>query len=290
MNRAAPASMRLRDAAVLVVVAFMWATNNVGAHIASKETHPIIAAGVRFLCVGLLLIPWLRIDKALRPAMMRIALISGPLHFGLLYMGFSMTPNIGAMTVVIQMWVPIATLIAIPLLGEYPTRQEVIGLCVAFAGILIMSLDPHLVDDWRAALMCFGACLCWGTNVVLARRTPQLGGLAIQGWMSLFTGPVLLLAAAILVPAQVAAIPHLSWTFWGITAFAIFGSSLVGNVMMYEVVRRYRVSQSTPLLLLASPFALISGVLILGERIGVQEMIGGAITLGGILLILRSRA
>jgi O-acetylserine/cysteine efflux transporter len=279
-----------KEIALLLMVAFMWATNNIGAHLVGQMTHPVTAAGVRFVITALCLLPWLRIDRALVPVMIIISLISGPIHFGLLYIGFSLTNNIGAMTVVMQLWVPLATIFAIPLLSEKPSVREAIGLVIAFAGILIMCFDPHLLDDWRAALLCFAACNCWALSVVMTRRIGSLSGLSIQAWMAAFAGPLMLLAGGIAAPASISSIPALPPLFWLLSFFAAIGSGVLGNVLVFNIVRRFPVSQVTPVLLTAPVFALVAGMALLGEKVGVQEALGGAITLAAILFIVRGRA
>jgi O-acetylserine/cysteine efflux transporter len=282
--------MGWRTALILLLVAFMWGSNNVAAHLLSLETHPLIAGGLRFTITAVLLLPWLRVPRAHLPMVLLIALIAGPVHFGLIYMGLGRSANIGALTVVMQMWVPISTLLAILLLHEYPTKRQALGLALAMIGILVMCFDPHLIDDAPAALMCFGATSCWALTMVLTRRAGVLSGLTLQAWMAVLSGPLLLAAGYFAKPTDINAILNVSPLYWLLTFYAVIGSGLIGNVMVFNTVRRHSVAQTTPLLLCAPIFAMICGAVFLQEKFGTQELLGAALVLVAVLIIVRDKS
>ncbi len=282
-------SLGWREIALLLMVAFMWGSNNVGAHVATQITNPLLAAAIRFFLTTLMLLPWLRIERAQWGKMALIALIAGPLHFGLLYKGFSMSNNVGALTVVMQMWVPISTILAIFLLHERPTTQQVVGLLLAFLGILVMCFDPHLLDELDAALFCLSATSGWGLIMVLIRRAGVLSGLSIQAWMALFTAPALFAASWFVTPHDVTTIATLPLKFWLLTLYAVIGASILGNAVVFNIVRRHTMAQTTPVLLSAPIFALICGVIFVGEKVGTQELLGAALVLASVIIIVRGR-
>jgi O-acetylserine/cysteine efflux transporter len=288
MTKATTPPLDWRNTLLLLLVAFLWGSNNVAAHVISQESHPLMAGGLRFSITALLLLPWLRVPRAHLLLILPIALIAGPLHFSLIYMGLGHSDNVGALTVVMQMWVPISTLLAILLLHEKPTRQQAIGLGLAMIGVVIMCFDPHLVDDALSALMCFGATCCWALTIVLTRRAAVLSGLALQAWMALLTGPLLMLFGWLAKPVGFSTILHFSPLYWLLTAFAVFGSGIFGNVMVFNIVRRYNVAQTTPLLLCAPIFAMICGAVFIQEKFGVQELFGAALVLAAVLIIVKS--
>jgi O-acetylserine/cysteine efflux transporter len=290
MTKATTPPLGWRTALILVSVAFMWGSNNVAAHLLSRESHPLIAAGLRFIFTALLLLPWLHVPRAHLPKVLLIAAIAGPVHFTLIYMGLARSANIGALTVVMQMWVPISTLLAILLLHEYPTKRQALGLGLAMIGILVMCFDPHLIDDAPAALMCFGATCCWGLTMVLTRRAGVLSGLTLQAWMALLTGPLLFAVGFLVQPIDLKSILDFSPRYWLLTFYAVFGSGVIGNVMVFNTVRRHSVAQTTPLLLCAPIFAMICGAIFLHEKFGAQELFGAALVLTAILIIVRDKA
>jgi O-acetylserine/cysteine efflux transporter len=277
----------LQGVALLLMVAFMWGSNNVAAHLVTQESNPLIAAGLRFVITTAILFPWLRIPRAQLRPMLLIALVAGPLHFGLLYTGFSRSHNIGALTVVGQMWVPISTILAVFVLHEKLNRRQNLGLLCAMVGILIMCFDPHLLDDLDAALFTLGATSCWAVTMVLTRRGGGLNGLSLQAWMALLTGPVLLLAGWLANPAGFADLQNVSTRYWVLTLYGAIGSGILGNAVVFNMLRKHTVVQTTPVLLSTPIFALVCGMIFLGERLGLQEMLGAALVLASVLIIVR---
>jgi O-acetylserine/cysteine efflux transporter len=290
MSEALPPPLAWRTAATLVLIAFMWGSNNVAAHVVGQESHPLVAGGLRFIITALLLLPWLKVPKHHRRSVLLIATIAGPVHFGLLYMGISLSHNIGALAVVMQMWVPVSTLLAIVLLREYPTRQQVVGLGLALLGIGVMCFDPHLIDDAPAAFLCFCATLCWSLTMVLTRRAAVISGLSLQAWMAALTGPTLFFVGAMAQPVDLATIMHFTPRYWLLTLYGAIGSGVIGNVLVFNIVRRHSVAQTTPLLLSMPVFAMICGTIFLQEQFGLQEICGAALVLAAIVVIVRRRA
>jgi O-acetylserine/cysteine efflux transporter len=289
MTKAITPPLGWRTALILVSIAFIWGSNNVAAHKLSYESHPLIAGGLRFTFTALLLLPWLKVPRAHLPIVLLIAIIAGPVHFSLVYMGLGRSANIGALTVVMQMWVPISTVLAILLLREYPTKRQTLGLTLAMIGILVMCFDPHLIDDAPAALMCLGAAFCWGLTMVLTRRAGVLSGLTLQAWMALLTGPLLIVAGCLAKPIDLNIVLNFSPLYWLLTLYAVIGSGVLGNVMVFNIVRRHSVAQTTPLLLCAPIFAMICGAIFLQEKFGAQELLGAALVLAAVLIIVRDR-
>ncbi len=289
MTQAVPA-LRARDIILLLLVAAMWGSNNVAAHLVSQEINPLIAAGIRFVITTAVLLPWLAIPRRQLPAMLLVALIAGPVHFGLIYSGFAQSNNIGALTVVMQMWVPISTVLAIFMLHEKLNYRQALGLACALIGIVIMCFDPHLLDDLHATWLSLGGTACWALTMALVRRVGTFNGLSLQAWMALLSGPLLLLAGNIVDPLNLSALTSLSLPFWLLTLFAVFGSGIFANATVFNIVRKYSVSQTTPVLLCAPIFAMICGVVFVGEKIGVQEIAGATLVLASVLIIVRDRA
>ena len=62
-------------------------------------------------------------------------------------------------------------------------------------------------------------------------------------------------------------------------------ASLVGHGLLYWLVQRHPVSEVTPYLLMAPIVAITLGVLVWGDKPGPKLIIGGAMVLGGVLIV-----
>ncbi|MEO0961393.1 MAG: DMT family transporter, partial [Pseudomonadota bacterium] len=72
---------------------------------------------------------------------------------------------------------------------------------------------------------------------------------------------------------------------WGGIIYVAFASSLVGHAGIYWLLQRYEVSQTAPYTLLAPLFTVTFGVWLLGDLLTERMIIGGLITLAGVLII-----
>ena len=106
-----------------------------------------------------------------------------------------------------------------------------------------------------------------------------------QGWMAVVSLLPLLAISAVVEPGGFAALRSASWIGWFGAAYAAFASSLLGHGLYYVLVQRHPVAQVTPWLLLSPVMAVLLGVWVYGDRPGPQLWIGGAMVLGGVLLI-----
>jgi O-acetylserine/cysteine efflux transporter len=112
-----------------------------------------------------------------------------------------------------------------------------------------------------------------------------------QGWTAIIGLVPLLVISLWLEPNGLTALHEASWIGWCGAAYSALFASLLGHGLYYVLVQRHPVAQVTPWLLLAPVGAIVLGLLFYGDRPGPQLWIGGAMVLGGVLLIaLRARA
>ena len=95
----------------------------------------------------------------------------------------------------------------------------------------------------------------------------------------------LLAISAILEPGAMAKLPSVSWVGWGGALYAAFVSSLLGHGLYYLLIQRHPVAQVTPWLLLVPVLAMGLGIAFWGDRPGPRLLLGGAMVLGGVLII-----
>ncbi len=278
--------MPLRDTLLALFVASMWGTNNIAAKVAMADVPALMSGGIRFAISAVFLLPWLRVSRADLKKILPIAVMSGPLHFGFLYSGFGRSHHIGAMAVVTLLWVPLTTLLAMAVLKENPTHRQIAGLIVAFGGVLVMGFQPALFQEFDAFLLCFGAAVCWCTAVILTRRAGTLPGISIQAWMALITSPSLIIASQLTREHAVSSVYHAGHVFWTMTLFGAIGSSMIGNVVMFNLVRRNPVARVTPLLLLTPIISMVAGAIFLHQYVSIQEILGAALTLLGAFVLI----
>jgi O-acetylserine/cysteine efflux transporter len=277
--------MPLKDILILVCVALSWGGGNVAATKIVHDMPPIWAAIIRFFITALILLPYLRLPRVRLKALLPIAIASGPFHFAFLYTAFSMTTNAGAMTVGGQLWVAFATILSVVFLKEHLSRNQTLGLLLAFSGVVVIAADPYILNDLDALMVTICASFCWGTSAFLARRAGDIPGLTVQAWMAMLTWIFLLPMSFLRETGQIAHLMSASLSTWGLMLFLVFAAGIFGNVMMFQMVRKYQVTQTTPFLLLTPVFAQIFGFIFLNEVITLKIILGTVVTLSGVMVL-----
>ena len=96
-----------------------WAGNFLTSKLALLEFPPLLFTGLRLCLLALLLAPLLKRPPSDQwPRLIAVALCNGVLHFGTSFWALSLSKTIASPAIVMQSYVPMATLLAWWLLGE----------------------------------------------------------------------------------------------------------------------------------------------------------------------------
>jgi O-acetylserine/cysteine efflux transporter len=156
---------------------------------------------------------------------------------------------------------------------------------VSFGGVLVLGFDPLVLREPASLLLMLVSAVFLATGTVLMRRLSGLDMFSQQGWTAIFGVLPLLALSAWLEPGGFAGLRDATWIGWGGAAYSAIGSSLLGHGLYYVLVQKHPVAQVTPWLLLSPVLAVLLGIWFYGDQPGPQLWIGGAMVLGGVLLI-----
>jgi O-acetylserine/cysteine efflux transporter len=190
-----------------------------------------------------------------------------------------------------QSYVPMAAVLAWWWLGERFAWRTGLAIATSFAGVLVLGFDPLVLQRPAALVLMLVSAFFLAAGTVLMRPLKGLGMVSQQGWTAIIGLVPLLALSLFLEPHGFDALRHASWIGWGGAAYSALFASLLGHGLYYVLVQRHPVARVTPWLLLAPVGAIVLGLLFYGDRPGPQLWLGGAMVLGGVLLIaLRARA
>ncbi|MCA1778150.1 MAG: DMT family transporter [Xanthomonadaceae bacterium] len=276
----------------LLLICLIWAGNFIAAAIAVDELQPITFTLLRFAVVLALLFPFIRVPQRGQWLNLLVACwCMGALHFGLVFIALSRSTDISSIAILMQIYVPFSTLLAVVVLGERIGWRTTSAIALAFAGVLVVGFDPLVLTqlDVLALVLCSALLLAIGT--VFMRRVKGVGLFSFQGWNALLA--ILPLAAmAWLLESPADSIAGLEWSSTVVPAllYSSIGASIIGHGTFYWLVQRHEVNTVTPYLLLVPILAVLLGVLVWGDRPGPRVQIGGAMIIGGVLWVtLRAR-
>jgi O-acetylserine/cysteine efflux transporter len=278
--------LRGRDLALVGIICLAWAGNFLTSAFALREIPPFLFTAVRLAMLAVLLVAFVkRPRRGQWPLLVAVALSNGVLHFGLSFWALRMAGDLASPAIVMQSYVPMAALLAWWWLGERFGWRTGLAIGVSFAGVLVLGFDPIVLDQPASVLVMLVSALFLAIGTVLMRRLDGLDMLSQQGWTAIIGVLPLLLLSAVFEPGSFVALRNASWIGWGGALYAALVASLLGHGLYYVLVQRHPVARVTPWLLLAPLLAVGLGVLFWGDRPGSQLWLGGAMVLGGVLLI-----
>ncbi len=280
------AGLHGRDLALVGIVCLAWAGNFLTSKLALREFPPLLFTGLRLCLLAILLTRFIK-----RPApgqwsrLAAVALCNGVLHFGLSFWALSLSATIASPAIVMQSYVPMATLLAWWFLGERVHWRTGTAIAVSFLGVLVLGFDPAVLHNPAALLLMLASAVFLAIGTVLMRGLRGMDLFSQQGWTAVIGVGPLLLASWAIEPHPLQEIASASWIAWFGVAYAAIAASLVGHGIYYVLMQRHPVAQVTPYLLAAPLLATVLGIWLLHDQVGIRLWIGGAMVLGGVLAI-----
>jgi O-acetylserine/cysteine efflux transporter len=275
-------SLAWPEIAAIAAIALIWGVNNAASKVATDVLPPLLMGGLRFAIAGVFLVWFVRPPFPNLKSLALLVLFGGPIHFGLVYLGFWMAQDLSPYSVALQLWIPFTALFAFLLLGEHLSRLAIAGLLVAFAGVAFMTLDPHAVRDWAAIAVGIAASAAWALTTVIARRTTKVAPLKMQGLLALVAAPSLLLGSWLFESAQGEAIAAATPLVWASVLWAALVSTVVATGLLFWLVQRREAGRVTPYLLSTPLITIAIGWAFMGDILTPQILIGAALTMAGV--------
>jgi drug/metabolite transporter (DMT)-like permease len=278
---------------VLVCLAatwIVWGSTYLAIRYALISFPPFFQMGTRFLGAGALLFLWCRLRwRAPLPTALqwRNAFFIGTL---MLVCGMAGTATaeqtIGSGLVVAFIAVGPMMITAVNyLFGVAPSRREVIGIVIGFAGILLLAQGAEFRSSPAGLAAIVVACTGWSFGSVLSQRRFHLAPGPMGYASQMLCGGAVLMVLSFVThekpqwpPAPVAA--------WAWVFLLVFGSLVAFNAYMV-LLSRTTVAVASSYCFVNPIIALLLGVGIGGETVTLQEWLASAIVLSGVALLLR---
>ena len=284
--------MSSRDLGLVLLICLAWAFNFLTSAHALREIPPFMFTALRLGLLVAVLAPFVRAPSPGQwPRLVAVALCNGVLHFGLSFLALRLAGDLSSPAIVMQSYVPMAALLAWWMLGERFAWRTGLAIATSFAGVLVLGFDPLVLAQPVALAVMLVSSLFLAIGTVLMRRLVGLGMVSAQGWTAIIGVAPLVAISLAFEPGSVQSLADASWVGWGGVVYSALFSSLLGHGLYYVLVQRHPVALVTPWLLLTPVFAVALGIVFWGDRPGPNLWIGGAMVLGGVLLIaLRAKA
>jgi len=189
----------------------------------------------------------------------------------------------GPASFIIQINPIIVALIAVPLLGERFGLGGWVGTLVSFLGVgLIAYGSGDGLGLNIGALLILGAAFCTSISTILQK--PLLGrmpALAVTAWVLLLGSLPLTPAIPETLAALKQAPPAVIWSI----AYLVVLPTVIGYLTWAIALKRFPASRASNFLYCIAPTATLIGYLWLGEVPSLTSLVGGAMAIGGVVIV-----
>jgi O-acetylserine/cysteine efflux transporter len=279
-----------RDLVLLLGITLIWGVNLVVSKIGLAQIPAILFTFLRFLILAVILVPRLRVQRDQMGALVVAAIFTGALSFALSFWGLGISKNVSAVAIAGQLSVPFTTLLSVALLGEVVRWRRWTGILLSFAGVLVMGFDSRIAAQWQSLSLVIGGAFVGSVGLIAIKKLQGFEPLELQAWIAWLSLPVLLVLSLEFERPDLATLAHVSILGWAALAFTALGASLVAHTGYFYLVQRYPVTSVAPVTTLSPIFSVFLSVVFLGETLTARLVLGGAITLAGVVIItLRER-
>jgi O-acetylserine/cysteine efflux transporter len=276
--------------ALMLLVQLLWGVNFAIAKFGLDSFAPIFFVALRFTLVAILLVFVVGLPKRhMLKQLLPLSATMGVMHFTLIFLGMK---NLDAATssIAVQLQTPFAAIMAAFFFGERLGWRRILGMIVAFAGVLLIAGEPRFSDNPWPLLSVIAAALVWATgNIQVKALGDSVDAVQLNGWISILAAPQLLVASWLIEGPQWRNIPDVTWHGWGALVFQAVVIAIFTYWIWYNMMRRYPVNQVMPFTLLLPMIGVAAGALMRDEAVSWQMIVGGLATVAGVAIIVIRR-
>jgi O-acetylserine/cysteine efflux transporter len=292
-------------AASIGLVVVVWAVNFIAAKIGLRYLPAVTMASFRVAIAGLCMVPaYLVCSRLPAFADARRAREQGFTRRDLwtfVYLGFFGVvvnqmcftmglrhTSVGHAAVIVGMG-PIYTLVLAVLFRlERATWHKVVGMAIAFAGVAVLASEngisprsPSLLGDTITMTGSIG----FATYAVLGKRVAGKYDALTMAAFNHFAGAIIILPVALHQACMLGPFSRwraIPWPVWTALLYMGLCSSALAYIFYFWLLRYLEASQLAAFTYLLPVLAVILGIVLLGERGSVLQIVGGGLALGGV--------
>ncbi|XOB60760.1 DMT family transporter [Campylobacterota bacterium DY0563] len=276
---------------LILFVILLWAANFVFISILLKEIEPFTALTLRFIVISILLFPFmLKLPNLKDFLYLFIAtLLIVPGHFGLLFLSIQSTKSLGGISLLIQLSIPFSILFSWLIFKDTPSKLRILGLLIAFAGIIFLLYDPNLLESRKSFILAIFSALFLGFYFIFVKKIKKIKSIAIIAWTSFLGIPMMYLfmlydnqSFSILSNIE----NHITYySFF----YVVIAGSILGHGIWAYLLKIEDISFISPFLLLVPLLTSILSIIVFNEQLTFRFIIIGTIIIIGIFLVFISK-
>ncbi|MCF3974307.1 DMT family transporter [Paracoccus salsus] len=287
--------MDIRAIFMGVGFALMWASAFTTTRMIVTEAPPLLSLALRFALsggIGILIAlamgeTWRKLTPGQWRAVVILGLCQNALYLGLNWVAMQWI-EAGLASIIAATMPLMVAFLGWSVLGERLRPMGIAGLLLGLVGVsIIMGVRLQGGSDPVGIAMGFLAALALAIAALTVRGASGSGNVMMVVGLQMLVGSISL---AVIGPFfeswQVTVTPRLAWAF----AYTVFVPGLAATWVWFMLVGRIGAVRAATFHFLSPFFGVTIAALVLGERLGLSDVLGVAIIMAGILAVQLSRA
>ena len=284
--------MDLRAIGMGLAFALMWSSAFTTAKFIVIDAPPLLSLSLRFVLSGAIAMGLaaalgqkIRLTAPQWRAVVLFGLCQNALYLGLVFIALRTVE--ASLAAIVASSMPLMVAAMGWAMGERLPWLGIVGLVAGFAGVLLI-----MGGRVGAGLDPVGVLLCVGGVLALAVATLALRGTGTGENVLMVVGLQMLVGSAALLPfalafevAEVRWTASLVWAFW----YTTLVPGVVATWVWFKLVQRIGAVRAATFHFLNPFFGVAIAWALLGEQIGVWDVVGVVVVMGGILAVQLSR-
>lgn len=263
----------------------MWGLNLIAVKMGVELAEPMTAAWLRQLFVLIICIPFLKFVPGKMKELAALGILSGGLFYIVTNLSLAASDNVAALAIAGQLGAPFSLILAVIFLKERVARYRIVGMALAFAGVVLLVFDPKAVDEELGIALTAVASMIWAICSLIQRRMQGVPVLTIYAWVGLIGATILLPIAFFTEPEAFARVHSLPLSTFGWILFSALGSTVIGQGAMSYLIQRHPVSTVVPMTLATPVVAVIAAAYWFARPLTPITIAGGLIVMAGIAIV-----
>lgn len=285
--------MDIKAIAMGLAFALMWSSAFTSARVIVEYAPPLSALALRFLISGLLGvgIAWFlgqsaRLSRRQWKGVVIFGICQNAIYLGLNFVAMQTVP--ASLAVIIASTMPL--LVAVAGWLVFGTKVRPLGLLGLIAGLIgvVLIMGARV----QGGVDLFGVFLCAIAVVSLTVATLAVLGASSGGNVLMIVGLQMLVGSVLLwIPALTIEVWDITWSWQLVVAFiyTTLVPGLAATLVWFLLVGRIGAVKASTFHFLNPFLGVATAAVLLGERIGVLDVVGVAIIAGGILAVQLSK-
>ncbi len=250
-----------------------------------SDFPPILLIAFRFGLTALLIVWFVKPPFGYMRTIFWIAVVSATIQYSLTFSGLDRL-NASTAIIVLQLEFPFMALMAAAFLKDRMSWTQVLGVVLAFVGVVMIAGQPHLQDDYGPMFLVIAGALVWAAGQIMIKNLRgRVSGFTLIAWVAVFATPQLFLTSWIFEDGQIQAIQSMNWIGWGVVVYLALIMTALGYTIWYHLLGKFRVTQVGPFLLLLPVTTIAGSTVLLGERLTLIEALGAVVAITGVWIV-----